>query len=91
MLKRAERTTWFFERPKRSCCNRENVAKLGSFLPVLDLIRKRAKNEGFDLRNRLLLGRTISHGSSQHGDLSDPTTILFFFDFHFHEKTLAGN
>lgn len=64
------------------------MAELRGLFAVLNLVRKRAKNKRFDLRDGFLLSRTVGHGSSQRGDLSDPSPVFFFFNFHLHEGTL---
>jgi hypothetical protein len=51
---------------------------------VLWAIGKDAEDEGFDIRDGFIPGGTVDHGPGDNGDLSDPATVLFSFDFDFH-------
>ena len=67
------------------------MTDLGRVFAMLDLIGQRAQDQSLDLRDGFLPGCTVSHGSSQRRNLSDPTPIVFFFDLHLHEKGLLVN
>ena len=51
---------------------------------MLKTIRNATKRENFHLGDSLISCLAIDHSSRKIGNLSNPTTVFFFFDFDSH-------
>ena len=51
---------------------------------MLNFIGQNPQNKGFNFGHCLLARSTICHGTGNHGDFRDPSTILLLFYFNAH-------
>ena len=67
------------------------VEKFARGFTVLEPLGKHAKRQGLNFRDSLGLVHAVCHYARQVGDLGDPSTISFAFEFNLerHKGTLA--